>query len=197
MFVGKTSFPDVHLPHWFVLFVRTNQEKTTATHLAGLEVEHFLPCVPSLSQWKDRRVVLERPLFPGYVFVRFREQERLRILNLPGVLYQLTAGSAPATVSEEEILWVRRGLLSGTAAPHEHLLEGQQVIITTGALAGLKGILLRRMNNTRVVVSLDSIGRSFSVEVDINSVEPLAGQKRPSESSRPSELRLASSNSRR
>jgi transcription antitermination factor NusG len=161
------------VPQWFVLFVRTNQEKTTASRLNHLQIEHFLPCFRSLRQWKDRRVTLEVPLFPGYVFVHLPHAERMRVLTLPNVLYFVGSGSSPAVLSDEEIAWIGRGLQSGNAVPHECLSEGQRVVITSGVLAGLKGILVRKVNNTRVVVSLDSIGRAFAVEVDLESVRAL------------------------
>lgn len=164
---------DSLLPQWFVLFVRTNQEKITASRLDHLQIEHFLPCFRSLRQWKDRRVTLEVPLFPGYVFVRLPHAERMRVLTLPNVLYFVGSGSSAAVLTDDEIAWIGRGLQSGNALPHEYLNEGQRVVITSGALAGLKGILLRRVNNTRVVVSLDSIGRGFAVEVNLESVRAL------------------------
>ncbi len=156
-----------------MLFVRTNQEKTTASRLDHLRIEHFLPCFKSLRQWKDRRVTLDVPLFPGYVFVHLPHAERMRVLTLPNVLYFVGSGSSPAVLSDEEIAWIGRGLQSGNAVPHECLSKGQRVVITAGALVGLKGTLVRKVNNTRVVVSLDSIGRAFAVEVDLGSVRAL------------------------
>lgn len=161
------------VPQWFVLFVRTNQEKTTASRLDHLQIDHFLPCFRSLRQWKDRRVTLDVPLFPGYVFVHLPHAERMRVLRLPNVLYFVGSGSSPAVLSDEEIAWIGRGLQSGNAVPHECLSKGQRVVITSGALAGLKGILVREVNKTRVVVSLESIGRAFTVEVDLESVRSL------------------------
>jgi transcription antitermination factor NusG len=171
--VGTLPPFDSFLPQWFVLFVRTNQEKTTASRLDHLQIEHFLPCFRSLRQWKDRRVTLDVPLFPGYVFVHLPHAERMRVLTLPNVLYFVGSGSSPAVLTDEEIAWIGRGLQSGNAMPHECLSEGQRVVITSGALAGLKGIMVRKVNNTRVVISLDSIGRAFAVEVDFESVRAL------------------------
>jgi transcription antitermination factor NusG len=171
--VGTLPPFDPFLPQWFVLFVRTNQEKITASRLDHLQIKHFLPCFRSLRQWKDRRVTLDVPLFPGYVFVHLPHAERMRVLTLPNVLYLVGSGSTPAVVTDEEIAWIGRGLQSGNAVPHECMNEGQRVVITFGALAGLKGILVRKVNNSRVVVSLDSIGRAFAVEVDLQSVREL------------------------
>ena len=153
-------------------------------------------------------MTLEMPLFPGYVFVRLPHAERMRVLTLPNVLYLVGSGSSPAVITDEEIVWIGRGLQSGKATPHECLSDGQRVVITSGALAGLKGIMVRRVNNTRVVVSLDSIGRAFAVEVDLDSVRPLENRpsvidvtptKFPAQSlqSQPTDIRRISSGDRR
>jgi transcription antitermination factor NusG len=166
----------LHDPKWFVLFVRSNQEKRTAQRLADCEVEHFLPCYRSVRQWKDRRVTLDMPLFPGYLFVRLPFIERAKVLTLPNVVSLVGSKAAPSVISEEEINWIRRGVEHGGAAPHPYLVSGQSVIITSGALCGMRGVLLRKQNNTRVVVSVDSISRSFVVEVGIDQVAPLTAE---------------------
>jgi transcription antitermination factor NusG len=164
---------DLHGPKWFVLFVRSNQEKKIAQRLAECEIEHFLPCCRSVRQWKDRRVTLEMPLFPGYLFVRLPFLERSRVLTMPSVVSLVGGRNSPSVVSPEEISWIRLGVEHGNAKPHAFLTIGQRVRIIAGALSGMQGILLRWQNNTRVVICLDSISRSFVVEVDLASVEPL------------------------
>ena len=160
-------------PQWFVLFVRSNQEKTTARRLADHEIQYFLPCCHSVRQWKDRRVTLEMPLFPGYVFVRLLFNERTRVLTLPNVVSLVGAKHSPSIVSEEEINWIRRGIEHGNAMPHKHLTVGQRVRIISGALSGMHGVLVRKQKSSRVVVCLDSISRAFVVEVDLDSLEAL------------------------
>jgi transcription antitermination factor NusG len=160
---------------WFVLHVRVNQEKRTAQRLANSEFEYFLPCFRSVRQWKDRRVTLEMPLFPGYVFVHMDLVDRMKVLTLPNVVGLIGNKNSPAIVSPEEIDRIKRGVEFGNAAPHSSLIVGQRVLITEGALQGMSGCLLRSGNNTRVVVSIDSIARSFVVDVDISWLKPIAG----------------------
>lgn len=178
-----TSANDVLLanwqePRWYVLFVRTNQEKRVAQNLKCNDVEHFLPCYSSMRQWKDRRVKLEMPLFPGYVFVKLPLIERIKALKVPNVISLVGAGSSYAEISEEEIAWIQRGVESGTALPHPHLAIGQRVMIKSGVMAGMEGVLLQMKNSARVVVSLDSINRAFVVEIDGACLEPLRGAVR-------------------
>jgi len=171
--LSQNSLPfDLNYPKWFVLSVRANQEKKTAQRLASYEIEHLLPCYRSLRQWKDRRVTLEMPLFPGYVFVHLPFVERVKVLSLPYVVGLIGSKNAPSVVSEDEIDSIRRGVEFGNAAPHGTLVEGQHVIITDGVLRGMQGTLLRSQNNTRVVVAIDSIARCFAVEVDISCLKP-------------------------
>lgn len=164
---------DLHDPKWFVLFVRSNQEKRIAQRLAECEVEYFLPCYRSLRQWKDRRVTLEMPLFPGYVFVKLPFLERSRVLTLPNVVSLVGQKNSPSVVSEDEINWIKTGISHGNAMPHPVLAIGQRVRIIAGALSGIEGVLVRHHNGVRVVICLDSISRSFMVEVDLAAIEPL------------------------
>ncbi len=158
---------------WYVLFVRSNQEKRVAGGLLEQRVEHFLPCYLSVRQWKDRRVKLEMPLFPGYVFVRLPLSERMKALTIPQVVSLVGAKSSPSVISDREIAGIRAGIEHGRAGPHQYLEAGQRVVITDGVMAGMEGILLRMRNRTRVVISLHSISQAFVVEVDATCVQPL------------------------
>jgi transcription antitermination factor NusG len=161
------------IPRWYVLFVRSNQEKHVARSLGQRGIEHFLPCYSSLRQWKDRRVRLDMPLFPGYVFARLPLANRLQALTVPHVVSLVGRRDAPAVMSPEEIEWIRNGTAYGRAEPHTYLQAGQQVMITAGLFAGMRGILLRRGNGLRLVIGLESIARAFVVEVDEASVEAI------------------------
>jgi transcription antitermination factor NusG len=142
-------------------------------HLSGRDVEHYLPCYSSLRTWKDRRVTLQMPLFPGYVFVRLPLLDRMKVLTVPNIVSLVGSGQGPAEIAPEEIDSIRRGVEHAHAEPHPYLKEGQRVAITGGVMAGMEGVLLRRQNGARVVVCVDSISRAFMVEVDAAFLKPL------------------------
>ena len=178
--VKSTLASGLGAAQWYVLFVRSNQEKRVAYALQQRGIEHFLPCICSLRQWKDRRVRLEMPLFPGYVFIHLPLAERLSALTVPNVVSMVGKRNEPAAVSTEEIAWIRAGITHPGVEQHEYLQTGQRVRISSGALAGMEGILVRQGNGTRVVVSLDSIARAFAVEVEAEAIEMIgAPKKRP------------------
>lgn len=163
-----------HEAKWYVLLVRSKQEKKVAESLAAREVEHYLPCYSVLSKWKDRRVRLELPLFPGYVFVHLPLLERTRLITVPNVVSLVGSSRGPSEVAEEEVLCIRRGLEHGSAQPHPYLHEGDRVMISSGIMAGMEGILLRRQNGAKIVISIASIFRAFAVELDEDCVRPLS-----------------------
>jgi len=170
--MSVTALPiAVHIPNWFVLFVRSNQEKKIAQHLTEREIEHFLPCWQTVRQWKNRRVTLQVPLFPGYLFVRLPFLERSKVLTIPNVVSLVGSRNSPSIISEEELKWIKCGIERGGAMPHPYLAAGQSVAITKGAFSGMRGILIRQQRSARVVVCLDSIARSFVVEVDLAAIE--------------------------
>jgi len=159
-------------PKWYVLFVRSNQEKRVSQHLEYRAIEHFLPVFESVRQWRDRKVKLHRPLFPGYVFVRLAMTERLKALVVPNVVDLVGTRNIPTPISDLEMDWIRRGVEHGKAQPHPYLKVGSRVVINAGAMAGLEGILLRTQNSTRVLIGLGSISRAFVVEIESSWVEP-------------------------
>jgi transcription antitermination factor NusG len=135
-------------------------------------VEHFLPLYESMRRWKDRRVKLQLPLFPGYVFVRLSLCDRLKVLQVPGVARLVGFNGQPAVLPDREIEALRSSTLVPLGAkPHPYLTVGRRVRIQRGILAGVEGILIRRKNALRVVLSIDPIMRSVSVEVDASDLE--------------------------
>lgn len=158
-------------PSWYAVYTLANHEKRVSEQLGERSIEHFLPLYQSVRRWKDRRVKLQLPLFPGYVLVRFTLRERLRVLQIPSVVRLVGFGGEPTPLSDEEITRLQRALEQGVRAqPHPYLAVGSRVRIKSGPLAGLEGILLRRKGEWRVVLSLREIMRSIIVEVEAEDV---------------------------
>jgi len=154
-------------PRWYAAYTSANHEKRVAEQLSLRSVEHFLPAYASVRRWKDRRVTLQMPLFPGYVFVRMALRDRLQVQQVPGVAHLVGFDGTPAALPDEEIEALRASLESGVRAePHPYLTVGRRVRLKSGPLAGMQGILLRRKGNFRVVISIELIQRSLIVQVD-------------------------------
>lgn len=160
-------------PHWYAVYTCANHEKAVAAELAARSVEHFLPLYSSVRRWKDRRVALDLPLFPGYVFVRVALRDRLRVVQIPSVARLVGFGGLPVALPDPEMAILRSGFSGRShAVPHPFLAVGRRIRITGGPFAGLEGTLERKRNNLRVVVSLDLIQRSVAVDVDAADIAP-------------------------
>ena len=161
--------------HWYAVYTCANHEKRVAAETQARNVEHFLPLYSSVRRWKDRRVSLDLPLFPGYVFVRLALRDRLRVLQIPSVVRLVGFSGQPAALPDEEMEILRVGLSQRLLAePHPFLTVGRRVRITNGPFAGLEGVLKRKKSNLRVVISLELIQRSVAVDVDAADVSPTA-----------------------
>lgn len=163
---------------WYAAYTCANHEKRVRDQLKYRSVESFLPLYETMRRWKDRRMQLQLPLFPGYVFVHITLRDRLRVLQVPGVVRLVGFDGHLSALPDEEIEAIRRGLADGVRVePHPFLAVGRRVRIKCGPLEGRHGILLRRKGRFRVVLSVALIMRSVAVDVDEADLEALgAGQ---------------------
>lgn len=159
---------------WYAAYTLANHEKRVAKQLGHKGVENFLPMYEAIRQWKDRRVRLHWPLFPGYVFVRIPISEKLMVLQLSGVARLVGFGDRPVSLADEEIEGLRSGMGGQLKMePHPYLNKGQRVRILRGPLAGMEGILLRSRGKFRLVLSIDLIMRSVVVDVDAQDIRAI------------------------
>jgi transcription antitermination factor NusG len=171
-FAGATQMvfsPDLEpsVPRWYAAYTWSRHEKSVAKQLEERRMESFLPLYRSWHRWKDRRQQVDLPLFPSYVFVYMALTERVRVLELPGVAALVTFQGRPAALPTAEIEGLRRGLEREIyAEPHPFLRIGHKVRVRGGPLAGTEGILVRKKDKLRMVISLEVLMRSIAVEVD-------------------------------
>jgi transcription antitermination factor NusG len=161
-------------PLWYAVYTCANHEKRVAAELHARTIEHFLPLYTSVRRWKDRRVTLDLPLFPGYVFVRLALRDRLHVVQIRGVARLVGFNGTPAQLSDKEMEVMRSGLSKCLRAePHPFLTVGRRVHIAAGPFTGLEGVLIRKKNNLRVVVSIELIQRSIAIEVETAELKAL------------------------
>ncbi len=170
------TLPSAPLPSkWFALYTTARHEKRVAGHLGQRQIECYLPLYRSQRKWSDgSRVTLDLPLFPGYLFIHIRRDERGDALSVPGAVALVGGtGGEPAPLPDATIEALREGLTLRAAQPHRFMTAGQRVRIRSGALSGFEGIVVRCKNRYRVVMTLEHIMQSYAVEVDLEDLELL------------------------
>ena len=168
-------------PDWWALYTRHQHEKAVAEVLAAKGFEVFLPLYSSMRRWKDRKKVLSLPLFPCYVFVKGGINRRLQVVTTPGVHMILYHGEHVAIIPEVEIQAIRK-IIEGDfpVEPHPFLKCGERVRVMRGSLEGVEGVLVRKKNQFRLVLSVEMLAQSVSVEIDASEVEPVEVRGLPS-----------------
>jgi transcription antitermination factor NusG len=157
---------------WWAVYTRHQHEKTVAHLLSTKGFEVFLPLYDSVRRWKDRSKTLALPLFPCYVFVRGGLDRRLQVLTTPGIHTVLSSGERVALIPNAEIDSIRTAVSDPSRVePHPFLRCGEKVRVTRGSLEGVVGILVRKKSLFRLVLSVEMLAQSVSVEIDAADVE--------------------------
>ncbi|MBZ5552559.1 MAG: UpxY family transcription antiterminator [Acidobacteriia bacterium] len=161
-------------PAWYAVWTASRHEKVVNLELSKKRLETFLPLMKVLSQWKDRRKLVEKPLFPGYLFVHTTLDHRLDVLKTSGVVQIVGIKNVPEPIPDQQIENIQILLRSDLKYdPHPSLTVGQRVRVRTGALQGCEGILVRKKNLSTLVLSIELLQQAVAVEVDALNVEPL------------------------
>ena len=161
-------------PTWHAVYTVPRHEKRLAKHFLARGIEHFLPTYQALRRWKDgSRVNLDLPLFPSYIFVHICGRQRTSVLQVPGVVRIVGRRTEPDALRESEIEALRRGVISAKLEPHPYLVVGQRARVINGPFSGMEGVLVRKKNSYRVVLTLSVIMQSVAVELDICDLLPV------------------------
>lgn len=157
---------------WYALHTQYNHEKMVANSLAAKGFTVFLPLYPARRQWKDRVKVILLPLFSCYVFIREGLERPLEVLTTASVHGFVCRAGLPALIPPQEIDRIRQVVdRSARIEPHPLIKCGDRVRVKAGPLEGIEGILIRKKNFCRLVLTVELLGKSAAVEVDASLVE--------------------------
>ena len=156
------------MPHWYAVRTTARWETLASAELSRRGIETYLPVCHVKRRWSDRIKILDEPLFSGYLFGHFPLEDRIRVLETPGVRQIVSIGATPAPIDETEIENLRRLVTAQPLlVPWPYLSAGQRVRIDKGPLAGVEGYVLRaEVDALRIVVSVDLLQRSVATEID-------------------------------
>jgi transcription termination/antitermination protein NusG len=160
---------------WFVVYVKSRHEFVVQNELLRKGIEAFLPSVRKSSQWKDRKKMIEYPLFPGYVFVNVPAYPGgyHDVLKTQGIVaFVSLEPSVPTPVDREEIASLRLLIESGENIEiYPHLKEGTRVRVKNGPLRNAEGVLNKKENDYLFSVNVELLGRSISVKIGAQDIE--------------------------
>lgn len=160
---------------WYAVRTRPRHEKRVASELEEKGIRIYLPLVTQVRRWSDRRKVIEVPLFSCYAFVHsiLDLQLRLAIYGISGALGFVGPNNQGVAIPDAQIETIQNLMASNVPlTPYPLLKVGQRVRVRGGALDGVEGILITQ-GVRRLVVSVDSVHASFSINLDGYDIEPV------------------------
>jgi transcription antitermination factor NusG len=170
--IANSSSGEISPAHpWYALKVRTRSEPVASVGLRNRGYDPFCPTYAERRRYCDRMKIVDKPVFPGYLFCRFDTSKKLPVISSHAVEYIVGVNGVPAPIPEEQIAHIRRAVEAG-AIPAPYLEVGERVRVQLGALAGVEGVLVRDASRGRLVVSVDLLQRSVAVEIDEDQVQP-------------------------
>jgi transcription antitermination factor NusG len=156
---------------WFAVYTKSHHEKSIARRLSQKGIDNYLPLHRAEHTWTHRRrVTLDLPLFPNYLFVRISQSERSRVLSTDGVVMFVDRGDIIAPVHDTEIEQLRAELHLRASEPHANTAIGRKGRIVAGPLAGMEGTVLRHKGNLRLILAVPLINQLVAVEVSADEV---------------------------
>ncbi len=159
---------------WHVAYTMPRTEKKVADALEKAGVASFFPVHYVLRKWSDRMKKLELPLFPNYIFVRVSAQRRFEVTNIKEVIKYVSFDGKPAIVSQPIVEALKK--LSGSnmeVIEEKFSRPGMEVRICEGPFAGVKGWLVKKNGKSKLLIRVESLKSTVSLEIDSASVMPV------------------------
>ena len=155
---------------WFVLRMRSRQEKILAADLRARNICHFLPTIRVERLYCNRRITVELPLFVGYLFLRGSFDDAYFADRTGRVAQIIQVSDQPRLDWELNNLAQVLGL-NTKIDPYPYLKKGVRVEVRSGPLRGIQGMIEDRTRRHRLILQVDALGQAVSVEVGAAIVE--------------------------
>ena len=151
---------------WYVLYTKPRHEKKLAEHLLSEGWTVYCPLKKVTKQWSDRKKVVEEALFPSFIFIHCRNQDRNQVFQNASAVRYLYWLRRPAEVRAEEIQSIRHwmGKVDHQANNIECIPVGSNIRIDAGPLMGRKGKIVES-RGVQVTVLLEQLSIQVSFKV--------------------------------
>jgi len=155
---------------WWVVHTKSRNEKALANDLTRKNICYFLPMSWKIRRIRGRKIRSLLPLFGGYMFFCGNENQRLEVLRTNRVTNLIEVKNTEKFL--RELTSIEQALLAGAdLTPHKYIETGQLCQVIAGPLAGSRGIAIKTMGKTKLILRVEMLGQAASVEIDTDSIE--------------------------
>jgi len=166
----------VILRNWKVLRLKPRTEKALADLFDACGIPRYLPVRTATRTYASKRKTVELPLFPGYVFAAFDDDQRREFLPRQNYILRIITPIAPIRMLRQ-LVAVRQMLREKPDFnPKGELKAGQLVRVKSGPMRDMYGRITRIQSRTQVMLHLDFIGKDIPVTMPGALLEIVGGQ---------------------
>ena len=152
---------------WYAVYTHPRAEKQVFQKLEETGVEAYLPMQKTIRQWSDRKKLVEKPLLSSYVFVKVTQKDFPLVYKTYGVVRFVSFEGQPVAIPQKQID-ILRLLIDSNAdieVSSEKFEQGDKVEVVSGALAGLRGELIKIGTHNRFVVRIDRLDQNLILKI--------------------------------
>lgn len=162
---------------WYAIYTRFKCEKQVVRDLQAKGIHAYVPLMERVRRYTRKIKKYQIPLINCYVFVKIKDDERVRVLETENVLRFIKPGKKLVSIPEEEIDILRR-IVGDTALEVEtteyQFAVGDEVEIIGGSLTGLQARMIDAINKNTIVIGLENLGYQFHIKIDMKLVRKVA-----------------------
>ena len=140
------------------------------------KIECWCPVKRIENQWKDRKKMIDEPVFKSYIFVKIDIKNRTEVLMTDGILNFVHYLGKPAVIRDEEIQIIKQYLSEKDAILTLQSLqafeETTKVLVTYGVFMDKVGTVIKK-ERKKIYVKLQSLGQVMVVEFPIDYLKPM------------------------
>ena len=159
---------------WMAVYTKPRYEKVVEKEFLKKEFEVYLPMLKERRKWSDRKTWVEFPLFRSYIFVKTEIKNALFVLQTQGVVKIVKFGGEVAVIQDENIEAIKLMIEGGySPEPLNYFIQGDPVEVNDGPLKGLVGEVTRLDKDDRLLIRVDAIQHSISIQIDRGFLKPI------------------------
>ncbi len=153
---------------WYALYTKSRAEKKVAEQLEKIGVTHYLPIKKELRQWSDRKKWVETPIISSYIFIKIPKKRYNDVFQVNGVVAYVSYKGKAVTIPEDEIIAMRQTIENKVAFDVEAttIKKGEEITVTSGPLAGVKGIVQNIQGSKKLYLNISNIGYTLVIDMD-------------------------------
>ena len=158
---------------WYALYVNVRHERIIGQKLAEKGMESYVPLVKKMSQWSDRKKLVETPLISGYVFVCLDAGELDKPRYVAGVVNYVRFQGKPAVIRSAEIEALKYFIDHGFALEetNEELKVGDQVGFHLSDFKAFVAVVENFVGDQYAVVTFEGVAKNYRLKVALKALK--------------------------